>query len=181
MVSQPSGSSDSSRDSTVADGNKGDETRYDDQRLATVLEIARILASNQDPRTLVADLLRGVIETSDKADAGMLFLVDANRHLVVKAAHGYDSAPLSRVRLAPGESIAGKVLRSGQATLYPTPDALAEGMANATATNCESFRQAAAGLGRPLSAIGLTAHLRPSPAWGTGPGSRRPDRELLLL
>ncbi|MCG2767581.1 MAG: hypothetical protein L6435_04270 [Anaerolineae bacterium] len=109
MVSQPPGSSDSNRCLSIADGNVGDKIRYDDQRLSTVLEIARILASSQDPHTLVPNLLRGLIETFDKADAGMLFLVDADRHLVVKSAHGYDSAPLRQVRLAPGESIAGKV------------------------------------------------------------------------
>lgn len=155
MVNQPHRSSEFNRGSTIADGSMGHEQRRDDRRLVTVLEIARILASNQDPRTLVSDLLRGLIETSDKTDAGMLFLLDTNRHLVVKAEHGYDSAPLSRVWLAPGESIAGKVLRSGQAALYPTPDAVAEGTADATATNREAFRQAAAGLGQPLSAVGL--------------------------
>ncbi|MFH1928463.1 MAG: GAF domain-containing sensor histidine kinase [Chloroflexota bacterium] len=155
MVSQPPGSSDSNRCLSIADGNVGDKIRYDDQRLSTVLEIARILASSQDPHTLVPNLLRGLIETFDKADAGMLFLVDADRHLVVKSAHGYDSAPLRQVRLAPGESIAGKVFLNSQATLYPTPDALSEGMSNTTAANRESFRRAAAGLRQPQSVIGL--------------------------
>jgi len=70
MISQPPGSSDSNRCLSIADGNVGDKIRYDDQRLSTVLEIARILASSHDPQTLVPSLLCGLIETFDKADAG---------------------------------------------------------------------------------------------------------------
>jgi signal transduction histidine kinase len=134
-----------------------------DRRVDTVLEIARVLVSNRDPETLVQDLLHALVQSCDKAGAGMVFLRESDQQLVVRAATGYDLAPLRDVALAPGEAIGGKVLQSGQGELYSNTVAFAEGMANTTPANRQSFRRAAGDLGQPRSAVAVPLGLDQEP------------------
>ena len=72
--------------------------------------------------------------------------------LKLKAAQGYDSAQLARMRLAPGESMTGLAFQTGQSGLYATPRAVAEGMRSLKPANRDAFTAATVGLGRPQSA-----------------------------
>ncbi|MBM3135714.1 MAG: GAF domain-containing protein [Chloroflexi bacterium] len=129
-------------------------TTDNDQRLLTIFEIARVLATQHDPETILQKLLSCLIETLEAADAGLLLVYEpANEWLAVKAAHGYDLAALRQLRLAPGESMSGKAFQSGQAELYPMPAAIAAAIADFTPANGEIFRAATIGRRQPLSAI----------------------------
>jgi len=125
-----------------------------DQRLLTVFEIAKILATEQALETMLPRFLTCLIKTLEAADAGSLWLYDpSDGRLEAKGAQGYDFTILKQLRLAPGEAMSGKVFRTGQAELYSTPEATAAAMANITPANSEIFRAATAGLRQPLSAI----------------------------
>jgi len=125
-----------------------------DQRLLTVFEIAKILATEQDLETMLPKCLVCLIEMLEAADAGSLWLYDpSDERLVATGAQGYDFAVLKQLRLAPGEAMSGKVFQTGQAELYSTPEATAAAMANITPANSEIFRAATTGLRQPLSAI----------------------------
>jgi len=128
-------------------------TANKDQKLSTLFGIARILATEQDLETLLPKLLACLIETLEAAEAGVLLLYDpSDERLTVAAAQGYDLTALERIRLAPGESLCGKVFQAGQAELYPTPKAIAAAMAEMTPANRELFRAATTGLRQPQSA-----------------------------
>jgi K+-sensing histidine kinase KdpD len=125
-----------------------------DQRLLTVFEIAKILATEQDMETMLPKCLGCLIEMIEAADAGSLWLYDpSDERLVATGAQGYDFAFLKQLRLAPGEAMSGKVFQTGQAELYSTPEATAAAMANITPANSEIFRAATTGMRQPLSAI----------------------------
>jgi signal transduction histidine kinase len=132
----------------------GAHTANKDQRLLTVFEIAKILATGQDLETMLQKFLACLIETLEAADAGSLWLYNpSDGRLEAKGAQGYDFTTLKQLRLAPGEAMSGKVFQAGQAELYSTPEATAAAMANITPANSEIFRAATAGLRQPLSAI----------------------------
>jgi len=76
--------------------------------------------------------------------------------LTVRAAQGYDLTTLEQIRLAPGESLWGKVFQTGQTELYPVPEAIAAAMADMTPANREMFSAATIGLKQPQSAICLS-------------------------
>jgi signal transduction histidine kinase len=117
-------------------------------------EIAKILVTEHDLEVMLPRFLSCLIDELEPADAGSVWLHDPlDNCLTVKGAQGYELAPLSQIRLAPGEAMAGKAFQSGQADLYPTPEATAEAMANLTPEHQELFRQATAGLKQALSAV----------------------------
>ena len=109
-----------------------------DQRLLTIFDIARILATQQDMDTMLSEFLVCLVETLEAVDAGVMLLYDpSDECLVVKAAYGYDLAHLKRLRLAPGEALCGKTFQTGEAQLYPTPQAVVAGKRNLTRANRE--------------------------------------------
>lgn len=127
-----------------------------DQRLQTMFEIARILATEHDPEVTAPRLLAVLISRLQAADAGMLVLYDvAEGCLVVKAAQGYDAEVLQRLRLAPGESITGRAFLTGHAALYPTPESTAAAMSSMSPENLAVFRAAATGVTEPQSAVAV--------------------------
>jgi signal transduction histidine kinase len=125
-----------------------------DQRLATIFEMAKILVTEHDLEAMLQKLVASLIGTLEAADAGSLWLYDPSEgRLVPHGAQGYDFSILKELRLAPGEAMSGKVFETGQAELYATSSAVAAAMANMAPANAEIFRAATAGLRQPLSAI----------------------------
>ncbi len=125
-----------------------------DQYLSAIFEVARILATERDPETMLSMFLPRLIAALEAADTGVLFLCDeTDGRLVVSQAHGYDPATLSRVRIAPGEAMGGKAFQTGRVELYPTPEAIAAAREDLRTENRESFRKATAGLDQPRSAV----------------------------
>ncbi|MBC8248033.1 MAG: hypothetical protein H8E90_00010, partial [Anaerolineales bacterium] len=76
------------------------ETVDQDQRLLTIFEIAKILATEHELETMLPKFLACLIETLEAADAGSLWLYDpSDGRLVAKGAQGYDFAVLKQLRL----------------------------------------------------------------------------------
>ncbi len=124
------------------------------QHLRAVFEIARILASGRSLQEILPEFLSCLIRTLEAADAGILFLYDAaEERLVAKGAYGYEPGAIQRLRLAPGESMSGRVFQSGRAELYATPEETAAAMANLTATNRELLAAAVGDRQPPVSAL----------------------------
>lgn len=125
-----------------------------DSRLQIAFEIAKVLVAENNLETMLSHLLPALIETMDAADAGSVWLYDpSDGRLVARGAQGYDLAALKRLRLAPGEAMAGKVFQTGQAELYSTQAATAAAMATLSPANQGGFEEATAGLSEPLSAL----------------------------
>lgn len=124
-----------------------------DQQLPAVFEIAKILATERDPDTMLQKLLACLIETLEAAEAGMLLLYDPSlERLIVRAAQGYDLTRVRQARLAPGEATCGKAFQTGQAQLYPNPKAIVAAQRNLTPENRQIFKAAATGPGKTQSA-----------------------------
>jgi len=139
---------------TSAEAQTADPTANRDRRLSTIFGITKILATEHDLGTILQKFLSGLVETLEAAEAGILLLHDpSDGQLTVRAAHGYDPTALEQIRLAPGESLCGKVFQTAQAELYPTPEAIAAARADMTPANHELFRAATTGLRQPQSAI----------------------------
>ena len=69
------------------------QTADKDQRLLTIFEIAKILATQQDLETMLSEFLSCLIETLEAAEAGTLLLYNpSDGQLTVRAAQGYDLA-----------------------------------------------------------------------------------------
>jgi signal transduction histidine kinase len=135
---------------TSAEAQIADE----DQRLSTIFEIAKILATQQDLETMLSEFLFCLIETLEAAEAAALLLHNpSDDRLTVRAVRGYDLTTLEQIRLAPGESLCGKVFQTGQAELSPTPEAISAAMADMTPANRELFRATTIGLKQPQSAV----------------------------
>ncbi|TEU18490.1 MAG: GAF domain-containing sensor histidine kinase [Anaerolineales bacterium] len=125
-----------------------------DQRLSTIFEMAKILATQQDLETMLSKLLSCLIDTLEAAEAGALLLHDpSDERLTVRAARGYDLTSVRQIHLAPGEATCGKTFQTGQAELYPTPEAISAETANLSSANRELFRAATIGLRPPQSAV----------------------------
>ncbi|MDY6878436.1 MAG: ATP-binding protein [Chloroflexota bacterium] len=132
------------------------ETQPDkqDQRLSTIFEVAKIMATQQNLETMLAEFLSCLVETLEPPEAGLMLLYDpADECLTVRAAQGYDLARLRPLRLALGEATCGKTFQTGEAQLYPTPKAIAAGARNLTPENRETFQAAIIGRRQLRSAI----------------------------
>jgi signal transduction histidine kinase len=154
MSNQPGGSRNLdpalASNSTLAEAQRA----VQDQRLLAIFEVTKILVTESDPENMLPKLLSCLIETLEAADAGVLLLHDpADGRLRVKAAQGYELTTLGQIRLAPGESLSGRVFLTGQAELCLTPEATAAAMASMTPTNREIFGAATSSLRQPLSAV----------------------------
>ncbi len=125
-----------------------------DPKLRTMFEVARVLAGGYDLGTLLPRLLACLIDSWEAADSGILSLYDPEKEqLNVVAAQGYDLAALKKIHLALGEAMGGRVIATGEAELYPTPDDIARARANLTPEHLELWKQASSAIGPPLSAV----------------------------
>ncbi|MGB6838173.1 MAG: ATP-binding protein [Dehalococcoidia bacterium] len=122
--------------------------------LATLLDISMALPATTDTDHLLEAIVAKSVEPFEAADAGVLFLYDAEEGaLVPKASIGYRQEPLSRVRLKPGEAIAGKVYQRGEPRLCANPDQIAENMADVGGENQVYLEKARGNLAQAQSAI----------------------------
>jgi signal transduction histidine kinase len=125
-----------------------------DSRLHVTFEIAKILVAEHDLEIMLPQLLSALIQTMDAADAGSVWLYDpSDGRLSARGAQGYNATALKKLRLTPGEAMAGRVFQTGQGKLYPTPESTTAAMSNLTPANQKAFEEATAGLRQPLSAV----------------------------
>ncbi|MCL6429498.1 MAG: GAF domain-containing protein, partial [Anaerolineae bacterium] len=139
---------------TMRPGQEGTTTDGRDRKLAAIAEMAKTVAAQSDPDTMLTGFLRSLIHTSEAADAAVLLLYDApSNRLVVSASYGYEPDVVRQICLAPGESMSGRAFATGEPQLYSTPEAVAGAMQGMTPENRALFERAAAGLGHSRSAV----------------------------
>jgi len=139
-------------------GRRGETTTRasGDQRLQTIFEVARLLATEHDLKAMSPRFLSGLIQTLEAVEAGNMLLLDpADGMLEIAAAQGYHAAAMSQIRVAAGEGMSGRAFQTGETCVYATPEAIEEVRANLTPANRELFVTATEGLSQPQSAVGM--------------------------
>jgi signal transduction histidine kinase len=122
--------------------------------LPAVFGLAKILASEHGLEAMLPRFLSCLVDAWEAADAGVLLLYDqSDGYLTVIEAQGYDLATLRKIHLSPGEAMSGTAFQTGQAGLYPTPEAIIAARANLNPANRELLAAATAGLNLPRSAV----------------------------
>jgi len=135
-------------------GSQADTARQSAEELATLLDLSKAFAQATDLDSLLETALARSIALYEAADAGSIFLYNPDEDcLMARASIGYETEPLSRVRLKPGEAIAGKVFQRGQALLCVNPEEIAANIANLRKENQAHFAGARPGVRQPRSAM----------------------------
>jgi signal transduction histidine kinase len=135
-------------------GNQADTARQSTEELAALLDISMAFAQATDLDRLLETVLARSAALYEAADAGAIFLYNPDEDcLVAKASIGYETEPLSRVRLKPGEAIVGKVFKRRRGLLCATPEQIALNIANLRKENEAHFEGARPGVGQPRSAM----------------------------
>jgi two-component system, OmpR family, phosphate regulon sensor histidine kinase PhoR len=111
-----------SQASEVFDNSVADEAELRSQVLNNLLNVSTYLVSVLDPDELLAGLTQRVVEVVPAVQAGLLWLHDqAEIALQVKSIYGLEPSPeqalLERLRLRPGEGLAGNVWQRGEPIL----------------------------------------------------------------
>jgi signal transduction histidine kinase len=133
---------------------RADTARQSAEELATLLDISMAFAQATDLDRLLETVLARSAALYEAADAGALFLYNSDEDcLVARASIGYETEPLSRVRLKPGEAIVGKVFKRRRGLLCATSEEIALNIANLRKENEAHFEGARAGVRQPRSAI----------------------------
>lgn len=102
-----------------------DEAEQRSEVLANLLNVSTYLVAVLDPAELLAGLVSRVVEVVPAVQAGLLWIYDRQQTtLHVESYHGLDLGPvaeiLQRLRLRPGEGLAGEALRRGEPLLIET-------------------------------------------------------------
>jgi signal transduction histidine kinase len=135
-------------------GSQADTARQSAEELATLLDLSKAFAQATDLDGLLKTVLARSIALYEAADAGALFLYNRDEEcLTARASIGYETEPLSRVRLRPGEAIMGKVFQRGQTLLCASPEEIASNTANLRKENRAYFEGARSGVRQPRSAM----------------------------
>ncbi|KPK22159.1 MAG: hypothetical protein AMJ76_00630 [Dehalococcoidia bacterium SM23_28_1] len=135
-------------------GTRADTARQSAEELATLLELSKASAQATDLDGLLETALARSVALYEAADAGSIFLYNPDEDcLMARASIGYETEPLSRVQLKPGEAIAGKVFQRGQALLCANAEAIASNIANLRKENQAHFEGARPGVRQPRSAM----------------------------
>ncbi len=133
---------------------RADTARQSAEELATLLDLSKAFAQATDLDSLLKTVLARSIALYEAADAGALFLYNPDEDcLMARASIGYETEPLSRVRLKPGEAIMGKVFQRRQALLCASPEEIASTTANLRKENRAYFEGARSGVRQPRSAM----------------------------
>src|SRR2546425_7828978 len=90
-------------------------------RLASLIEISRLLTSAVDLDHLLSLILKTSSQLVGSEDSSLLLLDPATHELVFVMAQGSVSDKLKMVRLKPGEGIAGWVVQHGKPLLVHDP------------------------------------------------------------
>lgn len=122
-------------------------------RMTSLLDAARMLSSELDVRHIVHRILAEAISIIPAADAGTLYLEDAeSSRLVATDSVGFGPSIL-RLSLRPGEAAAGRAYQSGHGAIYPDQKAVLAAVAGATEDTIRDFHAASAGTRSPKAAM----------------------------
>jgi signal transduction histidine kinase len=127
-----------------------------DEQLAAILEVARLLATRHELQELTPRFLSCLIRTLEAADSGILLLYEPEHNwLTVSDAQGYDLDTLRQIHIAPGEGMSGRAFQHERSANYATPKDIEQVRANLTPKNRALFRAATAALKSPQSAVAV--------------------------
>lgn len=129
------------------------EVRAELDRLVTLIEVSRSLTAELDLQDIIQRILEGAIQVIPAAEAGILFLYDTERHLLV-VNHAVGFGPrVYDLAVRPGEGLSGRAFASRRASMYTHRDAVVTAMEGAELSNLEIFSEASGGTDYPQSAI----------------------------
>jgi signal transduction histidine kinase len=112
-----------------------------DQRMLTMYEIAKILATEHDVERMSPRLLACLMNMQEIADTGILLLYDETEALLkVEAAQGCDVEDLRDLLVLPDELIAEDALRAGRSEIYAEPQAVTAAAVRLRPENAAFFR-----------------------------------------
>jgi signal transduction histidine kinase len=112
-----------------------------DQRMLTMYEIAKILATEHDVERMAPRLLACLMNMQEIADTGVLLLYDQTEaHLKVEAAQGCDLEALRDLHVLPEELMTDEALRTGRSEIYAEPQAVTVAAARLRVENAALFR-----------------------------------------
>jgi signal transduction histidine kinase len=111
-----------------------------DQRMRTMYEIAKILATEHDVERMAPRLLACLMDMQEIADTGVLLLYDQDvAQLKVEAAQGCDLEALRDLHVSSEELMTDEALRVGRSAIYAEPQAVAVAAARLRAENAALF------------------------------------------
>jgi len=105
------------RTSDLDPKSKFSASNHSSDRLASLIEISRLLTSAVDLDRLLNLILTTSSQLVGSRDSSLLLVDPATEELVFVVAHGSVGEQLKSVRLKPGEGIAGWVVKKGQPLL----------------------------------------------------------------
>jgi signal transduction histidine kinase len=141
------------------EGNQWEATAPDavSQRtrdLIALLDIAIALPATTDLDGLLRTIIAKSLQPFEAADAGILFLYEPEEGcLIPRASIGYKQEPLARVRLRPGEALAGKSFQRREPLVCVNAEAIALNVQSLRPANRGHLEEARSGLGQPQSVI----------------------------
>ncbi len=132
------------------------EKRQRAREIRTLLEVSKALASVVEVEELLPAIEGTLVETLEAAEAGAILLFnEGTGMLTIESSFGYDIDALRQMSLQVGESISGKVFKSGEPRVWATPEEAVSAMANMAPHNRVCFQEASGGFDHPKSAIGV--------------------------
>ena len=128
-----------------------------------MIDVTRSLTSALDLDETIRGILNAAISVIPGADAGILFLYDADaRKLVVSHAVGLGPAAYD-ITLEPGEGLSGRAFVTGKAIIYSDVREAAGGMSHAAPENLRHFEEATGGITYPQSALSAALNYKGEP------------------
>jgi signal transduction histidine kinase len=122
--------------------------------LAAVFDVARILSSAPDLHTLMDSVVAHLVGSIDAAEAAaVLLLSDSGDTLDVSSASGFHGDSILKIRLKPGESMAGRAFETDQVLLFSSSGEVLEAIQNMSAENRALLEESVGPRGTPHSAI----------------------------
>jgi signal transduction histidine kinase len=129
---------------------------HNDQRMLTMYEIAKILATEHDVESMAPRLLACLMNMQEIADTGVLLLYDPTEAaLKVEAVQGCDLEALRGLRVSPDELSPDGALRAGRSEIYAGPQVVAAAAARLQAENAALLSSTTDGAGGVSEEHGL--------------------------
>jgi GAF domain-containing protein len=123
------------------------------ERLATLVQVSRMLTSELDPAEIVHQVLQNAIAHIPAADAGTLYLYDPEEDKLRASVTIGFGASIFNLALAVGEGAAGRAFHFGHGEIHPSEEAIAETLRTASAETLRHFRSASEGVRTPRAAM----------------------------
>lgn len=118
------------------------------QRLNALLNAAQTICSSLKIEEILERLIQEICNIMEKTDAILVFLYDEELNLLVPyRTYGLDSSKADLLRIAPGETIAGKVLQTKRSILLTSREAAIQAMSTMTGENLKAYHSS---LGQPV-------------------------------